>query len=89
MTFSAYESSIKEISVYNFLLEIRASGFTIINLWLICTVKKFCNLILIVSSANYSLFYSDRIELGTILNFNKEVESYMVEASDWKSDMLR
>ncbi|XP_024887117.1 uncharacterized protein LOC112464390 isoform X3 [Temnothorax curvispinosus] len=30
-----------------------------------------------------------KIELGTILNFNKEVASHMVEASDWKSDMLR
>ncbi|KAL6434297.1 hypothetical protein ACFW04_006021 [Cataglyphis niger] len=30
-----------------------------------------------------------RIELGTIMNFNKEKASRMIDASDWKSDMLR
>lgn len=45
-------------------------------------------LLLGIFSTNYlSLFC--RIELGTILNFNKEKASYMIEASDWKSDMLR
>ncbi|XP_071575483.1 uncharacterized protein [Temnothorax nylanderi] len=48
----------------------------------------------IIDRRNISLRFSARnksirIELGTILNFNKEVASHMVEASDWKSDMLR
>ncbi|EZA46408.1 hypothetical protein X777_00190 [Ooceraea biroi] len=30
-----------------------------------------------------------KIELGTIVNFNKEVAAHMIEATDWKSDMLR
>ncbi|XP_039304402.1 uncharacterized protein LOC105196404 [Solenopsis invicta] len=48
----------------------------------------------IVDRKNISLRFSARnknirIELGTIVNFNKEVASYMVEASDWKSDVLK
>ncbi|XP_011882455.1 PREDICTED: uncharacterized protein LOC105570101 [Vollenhovia emeryi] len=48
----------------------------------------------IVDRRNISLRFSAgnksvRIELGTVLNFNKEIASYSVEASDWKIDMLR
>ncbi|XP_072767279.1 uncharacterized protein [Anoplolepis gracilipes] len=48
----------------------------------------------IIDQRNISLQFSARnknirIELGIILNFNKEKASCMIEASDWKSDMLR
>ncbi|XP_070172060.1 uncharacterized protein [Polyergus mexicanus] len=48
----------------------------------------------IIDRKNISLRFSAgnkniRIELGTVMNFNKEKASRMIEASDWKSDMLR
>ncbi|XP_036145513.1 uncharacterized protein LOC105836553 [Monomorium pharaonis] len=48
----------------------------------------------IIDRKNINLRFSARnkrmrIELGTIVNLNKEVKSYMVEASDWKSDVLQ
>ncbi|XP_025157049.1 uncharacterized protein LOC105186829 [Harpegnathos saltator] len=48
----------------------------------------------IIDRRNISLRFSAknksiRIELGTILNYNREASSCMIEASDWKNDMLR
>ncbi|XP_032662891.1 uncharacterized protein LOC116840380 [Odontomachus brunneus] len=48
----------------------------------------------IVDRRNISLRFAAknkiiRIELGTILDFDKETSYCMVEATDWKSDMLR
>ncbi|XP_014481881.1 PREDICTED: uncharacterized protein LOC106748151 [Dinoponera quadriceps] len=48
----------------------------------------------IIDRRNISLRFSAknksiRIELGTILDFDREASSCMIEASDWKSDMLK
>ncbi|XP_011707329.1 PREDICTED: uncharacterized protein LOC105462436 [Wasmannia auropunctata] len=66
----------------------------IYHIKIICMkLNKFLGL-RIIDRRNISLRFSARkksvrIELGTILNFNKEVASYTVESHEWISDMLR
>ncbi|XP_067205215.1 uncharacterized protein [Linepithema humile] len=71
-----------------------SSGKNTFHIKIICMkLNEFLSL-RIIDQKNISLQFSVknkriRIELGTILNFNKEVASYVVEASDWKSDLLK